>query len=338
MREALLIGALRAAMRLPTPLIRPLGWGPHTDGDHPLSPQLRWFLRLNRLDPRDLRRTSPEQEREAFRRLACSPASGPVLDVQVTTPRSPVPLRTYTPRTPARGPRPLLLWIHGGGWVIGDLETHDRFCRRLCHALDLIVVAVDYRRAPEHPFPAPLEDVTAAWTWVRAHAAALDADPARLLLGGDSAGGNMTAVLCQQLPPEARPWQQILCYPGTDLLGQADSRRRLGDGFFLTDALIRWFLDHYCGPEVDRRDPRISPLRAPVLGADQPPALVLTVGLDPLLDEGRAYAARLAEAGASVEHLHIPAMIHGFVNLYGLLPCAEQAMVALLERLGARLA
>lgn len=337
MFHALRVAFLRAAMRLPDRAVRRLGWGPREVDGVPLSARLRWFLRVFSLDPGGVRRATPEGEREAFRHLACSEISGPVLEVRtedrVVDGPHPVPIRVYKGDEDAT-PQPLLLWIHGGGWVIGDLDTHDRFCRRLCRDTGAIIVAIDYRLAPEHPFPAAVEDVTAVWRWIAREARALGADPHRLAMGGDSAGGNMTAVLCQQLPPAQRPCLQVLCYAGVDFSQKRPSRRSFGDGFLLTDALIDWFLDHYAGSR-DRTDPRLSPLLGQI--TEQPPALLITAGLDPLLDEGLEYGDRLEANGTVVERQHVPEMIHGFVTLYGALPNAEKAVAEMTRRIRASL-
>jgi acetyl esterase len=336
MFNALRILFLRLALGLPDVLAGPLGFGVKDVDGTPLSTRLRWFLRLLDLDTLDWKTAQPDVERDAFHRLSNGPIAGPIVDVHTeehTVPGSPpVTIRLYRPHNQTE-PLPAIFWIHGGGFVVGGLSTHDRFCRRLAADTQTVVIAANYRLSPEHPFPAALEDVTAVWQWMRSQTQQLTLDPSKLALAGDSAGGNMTAVLCQQLPPNERPAYQILCYPGTDFTRRHPSRLRYADGYFLTDEAIEWFLNQYCTNE-QRKDPRTSPLLAPSI-TDQPPAFVITMGLDPLCDEGLLYADRLEEANTPVERMHEPAMIHGFINLYGALPKADELMTQMCQRINA---
>ena len=320
-------------MRVPRPIMRRLGWGPLENEGARLSPELRWMLRAFSLDRVDMNRVRPANQRDAYARLSASELAGPVIDVHTEEHRVPseasIPIRVYRSHR-LQKPAPLLCWLHGGGWVIGDLDTHDRFCRRIAEEAGIIVVGVDYRLAPEHPFPAAIEDAHAVWAWIRQHAESLGADPQRLALGGDSAGGNMTSVLCQELPANARPSLQVLCYAGADMKTRRESRKKFGDGFLLTGEMIAWFLKHYVGG-VDRSLPRVSPIFGEIEA--QPPAYVITAGLDPLLDEGLAYAEKLKEAGTPVDHHHEPAQVHGFITLFGALPGADRAVAEMVERL-----
>ncbi len=332
--NALRILFLRVALKAPMLLTKHLGWGVKALDGSSLTPQLRWFLRLMTFDTTNWESVDPAVERDAFERMATCSISGPLLEAHVEehlVPGAyPVPVRLYRPND-AEGLLPGILWLHGGGWVLGGLNTHDRFCRRLALETQSVVIAADYRLAPEFPFPAPLEDVFGVWDWFRNQATNLGVDESRLALGGDSAGGNMTAVLCQSLPIEERPALQILCYPGTDFTQRHPTRLRYAEGYFLTEGSLQWFLNHYV-PEARRADPRVSPLLAPAI-ADQPPALVITAGLDPLCDEGLLYADRLEEASTSVERIHEPAMIHGFVTLYGILPKGELLVAEMCRRI-----
>jgi acetyl esterase len=351
------IKLLLQMMKLPTLLTRPFGRGVKEVNHNPVSDRLRWLLRLANLEPVE---QSVHSKRKIYQYLSSSNASGPLHKVHienysVETPHS-IPIRLYRPYagasqvgasqvgssqvgssqvgssdTSSNKTRPAFMWLHGGGWVIGDLETHDRFCRRLCVELNIIIVAIDYRLAPEYPFPAAIEDSITAWQWLMAQANHLQIDRTRMIMGGDSAGGNLTAVLCQQLPVSDRPAIQVLCYPATDCAHIHPSRKRLAEGYLLTEELIQWFLKRYCKTQA-RLDPRISPLLNPVM-KDQPPALVITAGLDPLCDEGRLYAQRLIDSRTQVEQQHEANLIHGFITLTGLLPEADQAVQQMCQRI-----
>lgn len=242
------------------------------------------------------------------------------------------PARLYAPA----GERlPVLLYLHGGGWVVGDLRSHDRLCRRLAAEAGWLVVALDYRLAPEHPFPAGLEDACAAWSELSSRVEELGGDPARVAIGGDSAGGNLSAACCLVLRDrgESLPTLQVLIYPALDLRLQSASIEAFATGFVLTRRSMERYRAHYAPP--DWLDPRASPLLAPDL-AGLPPALVVTAGFDPLRDEGEAYVARLAEAGVAVEHYDAAGMVHGFVNMDGALPSCDAALAELIRRLRSR--
>ncbi|MFB6296440.1 MAG: alpha/beta hydrolase [Halobacteriales archaeon] len=220
----------------------------------------------------------------------------------------------YTPE--GEGPFPVLTFYHGGGWVIGTLDTHEPICRALAGAADCVVVSVDYRLAPEHPFPAALEDCYAATRWVSDNAATLHADPDRVAVGGDSAGGNLAAAVAQACRDHGGPElvHQLLVYPVTDHAFDTDSYAENAEGYFLTRADMEWFWDHYLDSRFDGNNPYASPLRARDLGG-LPPASVVTAGFDPLRDEGIAYAKRLDAAGVAVEHHHYDGAIHGFFGM-----------------------
>ena len=271
---------------------------------------------------------TPKDARQMFRetRPASTPPApqiGAVRDV-LTEGAQAIPLRVYRPPGVSDSRRlPVLVYFHGGGWVIGDLETHDVLCRQLTAEAGVSVIAVDYRLAPEHKFPAAADDAWAATRWIAAHAAELGVDADRLAVGGDSAGGNLAAVVAL-LAREAggpRIALQILLYPVTDLVSESQSYADLADGYMLTRDSMRWFVAQYLDSKDQAADWRVSPLRAPSL-AGLPPALVVTAGYDPLRDEGEAYARRLREAGVSVDAVSFGGMIHGFVPMGRLIDTA----------------
>lgn len=331
------IRALPAVLSLPPALFRPLLRVPADIDGQALDEQTRWFLTLLKLDRTDRTRSSPASQREeidlAERTWSRPPVGVEIRDTELPLPGRRLRLRWYRPA--GAGPSPGLLYLHGGGWVTGTLEGYDGLCARLAAEGGCVVASLAYRLAPEHPFPAPLDDVREAWHWFRDHAAANGLDPTRLGVGGDSAGGNLSAVLCNLTPAEAAPAIQLLLYPATDLAAEAPSRRRYAEGYYLSTPHVHWFADRYLdGTGVGREDPRVSPLRAPHLG--RVPAVVVVAGLDPLADEGRAYGARLVEEGVPVELVEVPGMVHGFVGLDRVLPAADAAVGELCRRLRRR--
>ena len=242
----------------------------------------------------------------------------------------PVPLRLYDTRE-ERGPGPVLVFIHGGGWVLGDLETHEPFCIELAIELDLPVIAVDYRLAPEFPFPAAFEDSLAAARWIASGPQELGRKPTSLFFAGDSAGGNLAAAVSAALrdEPAAVPVAgQWLIYPAADPTTRYPSYDEFNEGFLLTKSSMDWFEESYAGP---RGDWRYSPLLAGVVGL--PPTFVLTAGLDPIRDQGRAYAARCAEAGVETIYWEAPGTVHGFINLRKAVPSANDDLARCLAYL-----
>jgi acetyl esterase len=235
-----------------------------------------------------------------------------------------VPVRVYTPAVDADGPLPILVWFHGGGWVIGSVADSDGTTRRLADQSGAIVVSVDYRLAPEHKFPTPVDDCVAVARWVLEKGAELGGDPSRVAVGGDSAGGNLAAIATQEL--RGRFVYQLLVYPATDLGMRHPSIEENSDGYFLTKANMSWFLGHYLdGTNASVDDPKVSPL----LASDWtglPPALVLTCEYDPLRDEGELYAGKLEDAGVTVQVHRYPGMIHGFFGMSGLIPASDEAI------------
>jgi acetyl esterase len=244
-----------------------------------------------------------------------------------------IPARVYTPQAAVGEIHGVLVWLHGGGWVIGDLDTADSTCRTLANRAGCVVVSVDYRLAPEHPAPAALDDCMTALTWTVENFELLGIDASKVAVGGDSAGGNLAALLCQRVRAEFGPEIdfQLLVYPVTDLTLSHPSIDENAEGYFLTKASMQWFVGHYLG-DADPKDPAVSPLHADDLSG-LPPALVITAELDPLRDEGQAYAQRLREAGVPVELLHYDGQIHGFVGMATMLDDGKDA----LDRAGAAL-
>jgi len=220
----------------------------------------------------------------------------------------------------------VLVFFHGGGWVIGDLETHDVLCRQITAEAGIEVVAVDYRLAPEHKFPAAVDDAWAATKWVVANAGKLGIDPKRVAVGGDSAGGNLAAVVALLARDAGGPAiaLQVLLYPVTDFTTETGSYRECADGYLLTLDSMRWFFDHYLKSPAEAGDWRASPLRAPS-HAGLPPALIVTAGFDPLRDEGEAYAKKLRAAGVRVDYICYGGMVHGFVPMGRLIQAGNRA-------------
>jgi len=226
----------------------------------------------------------------------------------------------YTP-SETRAAMPALIYFHGGGFVVGDLDAYDAGCRAIAEEAGIMVISVDYRLAPEHRFPAAVDDGLAAFRWVAAHAAQLGLDPKRIAVGGDSAGGNVAAVTCLRARDEGgpRPCFQWLLYPATDMTRALASHREHAAGPFLDAPTIDWFLDNYLAPTDDRRDPRASPLFA-ASHAELPPTYLLVAGFDPLRDEGLAYAEKLRAASVPVTLVHAMTMVHGFIAMCGVVP------------------
>ena len=237
----------------------------------------------------------------------------------------PLAVRLYEPEGADGRVLPILVYYHGGGWIRGDLDTHDDVCRYLCHHAGCLVASVDYRLAPEHRFPAALDDCDAATRWVAENAAHLGADSARLAIGGDSAGGNIACGVTLRVRGRGGPaiCFQLLIYPATDLAGETKSKRLYSSGYLLNS--MPFYVASYLGPEGDAADPLASPLLAPDL-TDLPPAFVLTAGFDPLRDEGEAYARRLKAAGVPTAYRCHEGMIHGFVSITGLIETAEAGL------------
>jgi len=261
--------------------------------------------------------------------LGRPPKVARIEDTTFPGPAGPVRLRVTAPE--GDGPHPALIYFHGGGFAVGSLSSHDHLCRSLTNAAGVAVVSVDYRLAPEHPFPAAPDDAYAAAAWLAepANAAALGLDPSRLAVGGDSAGGNLAAVVALRARDRGGPKLafQLLIYPVVDCDLDTPSYRENAEGFLLTRAAMTWYWDQYVPDPARRTDPDASPLRADDL-SNLPPALIVTAGYDVLRDEAEVYARRLADAGVPVRLTNYPGMIHGFLRRHTLL---DQGKVALAE-------
>jgi acetyl esterase len=282
----------------------------------------------------DISRMTPQEMRAGFGRLAQSvdvrdAPIGEIRNGEWPGPGGALPYRLYAPTHPAAQPLPALVFFHGGGCVFGSIETHDGLCRVLANESGCAVVSVGYRQAPEHRFPAAVEDSWAAIQWFAAHAAELGLDPARLGVGGDSAGGGLAAVACRMAARDNRPRLklQVLFCPVMDVKPATPSRRALAEGYFLTQATMDWMLSHYCPPGTDLNDPRLSPLAAPDFSG-LPPAHIHTAEFDPLRDEGEAYARALRHAGVAARYTCHAGMIHHFYGMAGAIPAARAALKA----------
>jgi acetyl esterase len=307
-----------------------------------LDPQCKAFLdQLATAGGRPLHDLSPAAARELVLPPDLGGPEQPVGRVENRTvpgPSGPVPVRVYVPQ-PA-GARPALVYFHGGGFVLGSLDMCDRQCRQIAHLADCVVVSVDYRLAPEHPFPAAADDAYAATRYVAEHPEEFSAVPGALAVGGESAGGNLAAVTALKARDEGRPRLafQLLVYPQVDMDDDRPSLREFGDGHFLTRASIDWFIGHYLPDPVTRRYAYASPIRAASLAA-LPPAFIVVAECDPLRDQNEAYAARLEQAGVAVTVRRYRGMIHPFFSLGGIVEggrlAMDDAVAALRAALGA---
>jgi acetyl esterase len=276
---------------------------------------------------------SPAEAREFYlqARFVSNPEPPELASIEplaIPSPAGPIPARVYTPvkLRNANGLAPCLVFFHGGGWVIGNLDSHDVACRKLADEGQLIVISIDYRLAPEHKFPAAVNDVVAATKWIAGNAKQLGIDASRLVIGGDSAGGNLAAVVAISARDGSGPAiaGQVLIYPAVDFAMKHPSHREPETSILLTHSAIKWFTGLYLNGPADGDDWRASPARATTL-AGLPPAYVLTAGADPLRDEGDEYAKRLKEAGVAVTYRHFPGQFHGFFTMGRLLPQANVA-------------
>jgi len=295
----------------------------------PVDPALQSLLdAIASMGDAGIESMSPDEARDLFKSLALT--DGDPVEVAAVESRSlhgpngEVPVRIYTPN--GTGPFGVLVWIHGGGWVIGDLDTADPTARKLCTSAEVVVVSVDYRLAPEHPAPAPLQDCWAVVRWVAEHAGEIGGDRSRLAVGGDSAGGNLAAVMAQKAVAEGGPRivLQALVYPVTDLTMSHPSYVENGEGYFLTAKGMAWFTAHYLSGG-DPRDSELSPLFADDVSGVAP-AVVVTAEFDPLRDEGEAYAAKLEAAGVAVTARRYDGMVHGFFAMGSITRVADQAV------------
>ncbi len=297
----------------------------------PLDPEVAAVLKqMEEAGGPPLAEISPDMARSAFAGLVAlqgePEAVAEVQNLEVAGAAGPIPVRVYRPDGAPR-PAPVLYYIHGGGWVIMDLDSHDPLCRAFANALGCVVVAVHYRRAPEATFPAAVEDSYAVLKWIAAEADALGIDPARIAVGGDSAGGNLSAAMTLLTRQRSGPTlvAQVLHCPVTNYGLDTESYRQNADGFFLTRELMEWFWGHYLQSEADGDNPLASPLREPDL-AGLPPVLVQTAEFDPLRDEGRAYADRLREAGVDTAYTLYPGVVHDPWLMFGVVPRGRAAL------------
>ena len=312
----------------------------------PLDPPIAAVLDLlaSSGTPMSMINGTPQQARDGFRAMTVGirdpQTLAPVRSIEDRTTDGGIPVRVYRPE--ADGPVPTVLFFHGGGFVLGDPDTHDDHARLICRDVEAVVVSVDYRLAPEHPFPAGFEDCLAATRWAADHIAELGGDPERIAVAGDSAGGNLSAAVAIVTTREGGPKlaAQLLIYPGVDFREDDDlhpSRVENGEGLFLTAEDMRWFRSHYLHDEEHANDPRASVLLAPDL-TGLPPAVIGTGEYDPLRDEGEAYAKVLEEAGVKVVLRRYDGLIHGFFGMGNISPACAAAATDLCEELRALLA
>jgi acetyl esterase len=303
----------------------------------PLDPAIQGMLALlESLDRPAIHEGTPGDARAAFRTLTVNLRQPDTIvevaqieDLAIPGPHGNLAARLYRPEEAADAAVPTVVFFHGGGFVLGDLDTHDNQCRWVCREVGAVVLSVEYRVAPEAPFPAAVHDCHAAVEWAAAHIGELGGDAARLALAGDSAGGNLAAVVAQITTAEGGPdiAAQLLIYPATDLVDeegtQYPSRVENAEGYFLTGDDMRWFGEHYAG-ETERDHHHLSPMHGTLEGL--PPAVVVTAEFDPLRDEGEAYAQAMADAGVEVVQRRFDGLIHGFFDLASLSPACEAAV------------
>jgi acetyl esterase len=324
---------LRAALALPERVQRVLAGRHLTLDGQTLAVDTQLMLRLERVVREPSMEDLPlaEGRRLLLQHTAMAGGDQPIGSVR-DLPVGDRAGRLYVP-TDATTPGALLVFFHGGGWVYGDLDSHDPPCRFLAERSGVRVLSVDYRLAPEHPFPAAYDDAVAAYRWVTENAASLGADATRLGVGGDSAGGNLAAVAAIEAARAGLPLAfQLLVYPATDASRRTESRRLFGHDLYLTEEFMDRSLEQYAPDPAQRSDPRVSPLLAD-LPAGLAPAYITTAGFDPLRDEGEAYARRLSEAGVEVELRRFPDQIHGFLNVVGVGRSARGASAEVATRL-----
>jgi len=286
--------------------------------------------------------TTPEVAREQYLALTEMMDPDEVGDTEnfaIEGPAGAIPVRAYVPE--GEGPFPVLVYYHGGGWVIGDLDTHENVCTALCARSETVVLSVDYRLAPENPFPAAVEDAYATAEWAAEFAGDISGDPGRVAVGGDSAGGNLTAAVTLMAKDQDGPdlSHQLLIYPAvaSPAVHEFDSHEENAEGYFLERDSMDWFYERYVESEAHARNEYLAPLLTRDL-SDLPPATVVTAGFDPLHDEGAEYAERLEAAGVDVEHRNFEGMIHGFAQMMEMVDGGEEAIDFLAAELAASLA
>jgi acetyl esterase len=355
LRSRVEAAVFRAAMGLPTPVVRLLAGRPVMRDGQVLDPETQWMLRLEQLAREPAVETLPIVDgRRALRRQTALVGGkqpiGQVCGLEIPTPAGPMRARLYIPRSqlpsiPTRGAgwsrtiedaAPLLVFLHGGGMIYGDLDTHDAACRLLAERADVRVLALDYRLAPEHRYPAAVEDCWAGFEWAVEHADELGADPHRVAVGGDSAGAYLSAVVALKAAEAGVPCVfQLLVYPVTNHVDVSESRKLFGEGFYLTHAFMDLAVESYLARTDDRADPLVSVQLTEKIPEGLAPALVITAGFDPLRDEGELYARTLADAGVSVELRRYPGFIHGFFNVVGVGRATRAAVAEIAAKLKA---
>lgn len=344
----------RALLGLPPSVQRRLAGPPVIVDGQQLDPETQWMLRLQQLAriPAAERLPLAEARRAILRQIRLVGGSQPIgetHDLMVPGADEEVPARLYVPRSQSQSQvsgaaaagkgSPLLFFLHGGGMMYGDLDGYDPLCRFLAEQADVRVLSIDYRLAPEHPFPAAVKDCWASYLWTVENSKRLGIDPERIAVGGDSAGGYLSAATALRAAEEGVPVAfQLLIYPVTNMADQSESRRIFGKGFFLTTEFIDLADQSYLGADQDRRDPRVSVHFHEKIPEGLAPAFVATAGFDPLRDEGEAYARLLAEAGVPVELKRYPGLIHGFLNIVGVGRSNRAAVGEIAARLRAALA
>ncbi|MCG8491297.1 MAG: alpha/beta hydrolase [Sneathiellales bacterium] len=297
-----------------------------------LDPQAKWVLDIaEQAKAPLLEDMSAEDAKAAYEERAqklClqDVPIGKSEDLEIEGPHGPIPLRIYTPEG-ATGTLPVLVFYHGGGWVIGSRNSHDALCRSIANKGPFLIISVDYRMGPEAKFPAAVDDAYTALLWAQENAGRYSGDPSRIAVGGDSAGGNLSAVTCLMAKEKSTPLPvfQWLIYPATNMDMVTQSHTDFAEGYFLTKPLMEWFQGHYLTGAQDRGNWKASPLKAESLSG-LPEALVQTAGFDPLKDEGKAFSDRLNAEGVRSVYTDYPGMIHGFINLGGAIDAAEKAV------------
>ena len=321
---------LKVILSLPSPILRALsGGGVVYKGGRTLDPRFQFFAHAARKLPPMSSLSPAEAVAGSARGLAA--VQGPLEpgvrteSLSIEGPNGPIPCRAYRPELQDAG-APLIVYAHMGGGVIGDLETCHAFCSILARICRTAVISVDYRLAPDHKFPVGLEDVLAAYRWARDNTARFGAAPVPPAIGGDSMGGNFSAIVAQEMKRkgEPQPAVQILIYPAVDVASETPSMTTYADAYPLTRATMDWFMGHYMPADADPADPRLSPDKTADLSG-LAPAVIATAGFDPLVDQGEAYAKRLQAAGAPVAYRCYDSLAHGFTAFTGAIPAADAA-------------
>jgi acetyl esterase len=320
----------RVLLRLPLSWVSVLAGPSRSVDGYILDTRMQWLLKLIAHTGRPPLQELPVPQARAEYAMSMHVLGGwpvPVgelVDRTIPGPGGRIPIRTFRPQKAATKPRGILVYLHGGGWTIGDVASYDKPCRYLAAKSGCIVVSVGYRLSPEAKFPAAIEDCLAAFRWVAEHAASLGGRPDCIAIGGDSAGGNMAAVCSLQLrdEPGPKPAFQLLIYPATDLAQHRPSYQSCGQDFLLTIAMMQWFMGHYLADPAQAQDPRVSPLLAPDVSG-LPPTFLCTAGFDPLRDEGKAFAEKLQAAGVPTIYRNFESLTHGFVGFTAIAAAAR---------------